>query len=256
MGSSQRTVTIAGSSWVGGLFSVEMTTPETSANRGGPDLRSTELLRARLAIDVHPQAHFGVVNTSGDVEVLKHELKITSADVEGTPPDSEQFAVDGPVIRDHSECHSVLYFPEDDRQEYIVTDTTEHCVSAVFATEHCLADPQSVSDGVLTVRVVVPRKQAFKRIISLLKKRASAVSVKWLLNGDQEARPVEVDVTMITDKQREAIETALEQGYYEDPREASLSDLAEELGVTDSAVSQRLGAAETKLVKSLFETEV
>lgn len=230
-----------------------MSSPETSANRGGPDLRSTELLRARLAIEVHTDGHFGAVSSVGDVEVLKHQVKITSADVDKGNAGGSTFAPD--KFHEHSECHSVVYFPETDRQEYIVTDTTEHCVSAVFASEYCLVDPQSVSDGVLTVRVIAPRKQAFKRLIALLKERASTVSVKWLLNGDQEARPVEVDVTKITDKQREAIETALEKGYYEDPREASLSDLADELGVTDSAVSQRLGAAETKLVKSLFETE-
>lgn len=223
-----------------------MAPKKISAERGEPEARSEELLRARLAIDVHPESHFGVVNGSGDAEVVKHQPKITT-------PEGE-LSLDGSRSRGPSECHSVVYYPEDDRQEYIVTRANGHTVSQVFATENCLADPQSVSDGVLTVRLVVPRKEAFKRIISRLNERAESVSVKWLLNGDQEARPVEVDVTQITDKQREAIETALEKGYYDDPRGASLSDLAEELGITDSAVSQRLGAAETKLVKSLFET--
>ncbi|WP_128223968.1 helix-turn-helix domain-containing protein [Halobacteriaceae archaeon SHR40] len=214
----------------------------TSADRARLDTRSTELLRARLAIDVHPDSHFGVVSESGDAEVLNHQLKLDPS--AGEP--SGNLATDG-------ECHSVLFYPETDRQEYVVTRATDHCISTVFATEHCLAEPKSVSDGVVTVRVVAPRKQTFKRVLGLLADCGAEVSVKWLLNGKQGRLPVKTDVAQITDKQREAIETALEKGYYENPRQASLSDLAEELGVTDSAVSQRLGAAETKLVKSLFE---
>lgn len=215
----------------------------TSADRVSFDTRSTELVRARLAIDVHPDSHFGVVSESGDAEVLNHQLKVDP--LAGGKPSND--------LARGGECHSVLFYPEADSQEYVVTAATERCVSTVFVTERCLADPRSISDGVVTVRVVVPSREPFKRILRLLEECGADVSVEWLLNGEQRRLPAETEVTQITDKQRAAIETALEKGYYETPRQASLSDLAEELGVTDSAVSQRLGAAETKLVKSLFE---
>ena len=44
----------------------------------------------------------------------------------------------------------------------------------------------------------------------------------------------------LTDAQAEALSAALELGYFEVPRRATLTDLATELGVSDSAVSQRL----------------
>lgn len=44
----------------------------------------------------------------------------------------------------------------------------------------------------------------------------------------------------ITDDQREALLTALEAGYFEIPRRATLVDLSAELSISDSAVSQRL----------------
>lgn len=44
----------------------------------------------------------------------------------------------------------------------------------------------------------------------------------------------------LTDAQMEALTVALERGYFEVPRRVTLSDLAAELGVSDSAVSQRL----------------
>lgn len=44
----------------------------------------------------------------------------------------------------------------------------------------------------------------------------------------------------LTDPQREALQAAAKMGYFEVPRRATLTDLAAELGVSDSAVSQRL----------------
>lgn len=63
--------------------------------------------------------------------------------------------------------------------------------------------------------------------------------------------PRRVDQITLTEKQREAVQTAVEMGYYETPRSASPADLAETLGVTRSALSQRLNAVETKLVTAL-----
>ncbi|WP_290819189.1 helix-turn-helix domain-containing protein [Halovivax sp.] len=69
-------------------------------------------------------------------------------------------------------------------------------------------------------------------------------------NGD--AR-VEIDVGEITPKQWEALELAHERGYYERPRRTNLDELAAELGVSKSAVSQRLCAAEARLVGAVLE---
>lgn len=44
----------------------------------------------------------------------------------------------------------------------------------------------------------------------------------------------------LTDVQRETLLAAKETGYFEVPRESSLVDLAEQLGVSDTAASQRL----------------
>lgn len=50
--------------------------------------------------------------------------------------------------------------------------------------------------------------------------------------------------------QREAIEQALEAGYFEVPRQTTLGDLATELGISDSAVSQRLRRGLTTLLRT------
>lgn len=54
----------------------------------------------------------------------------------------------------------------------------------------------------------------------------------------------------LTDLQKEALRTAFETGYFEVPRDGTLVDLADELGVSDSAVSQRLRRGIASLVES------
>ena len=44
----------------------------------------------------------------------------------------------------------------------------------------------------------------------------------------------------LTPPQGEALKTALEQGYYEIPRRTSLAQIADQLGISDNAVSERL----------------
>ena len=61
-----------------------------------------------------------------------------------------------------------------------------------------------------------------------------------------------VDVGELTEKQREAIELAFERGYYDTPRETNLETLSDELGVSKSAVSQRLRVTESKLIQAVL----
>jgi predicted DNA binding protein len=52
--------------------------------------------------------------------------------------------------------------------------------------------------------------------------------------------------------QQEAIQTAYEMGYFDVPRTASQEDIADELGITASSLSERLRRAESKIVKNIF----
>jgi predicted DNA binding protein len=59
----------------------------------------------------------------------------------------------------------------------------------------------------------------------------------------------------LTESQHEALTLAMERGYFEIPRDVTLRDLADELGVSVQAVSERLRRAVEKLVQTaLAET--
>ena len=52
----------------------------------------------------------------------------------------------------------------------------------------------------------------------------------------------------LTDAQREALVLAYERGYFDSPREASLEDVAEELGITQQSLSSRLRRGHRRLI--------
>ncbi len=53
----------------------------------------------------------------------------------------------------------------------------------------------------------------------------------------------------LTDHQQEALRTAYELGYFDIPRRASLEDVADELDISSSSVSERLRRAQTQLIQ-------
>lgn len=67
---------------------------------------------------------------------------------------------------------------------------------------------------------------------------------------------VGTDGVGLTDAQRTALVTAYERGYFEEPRESSLQELAEELGISPTAVGGRIRRGTSRLVeRTLIEDE-
>ena len=54
----------------------------------------------------------------------------------------------------------------------------------------------------------------------------------------------------LTDRQQEVLLTAIENGYYRTPREATHEDIAEDLSCSTSVVGQHLRRIETQLVSA------
>ncbi|RQH02000.1 helix-turn-helix domain-containing protein [Natrarchaeobius oligotrophus] len=71
-------------------------------------------------------------------------------------------------------------------------------------------------------------------------------------DGDS-ADPVVVDRDALTPRQREIVETAHELGYFEYPKGANATEVADELGVARSTFSEHLAAAQTKLMAAILD---
>jgi predicted DNA binding protein len=57
----------------------------------------------------------------------------------------------------------------------------------------------------------------------------------------------------LTDRQLEVFETAVQEGYYDVPRQATHKDIAENLGCAPSTVDEHLRKAESRVVTSLIQ---
>lgn len=73
--------------------------------------------------------------------------------------------------------------------------------------------------------------------------------LKRLYDTDPERGPPR---DRLTTCQRETLRLAHERGYFAIPREATLSDLADELGISNQAVSERLRRGCARIVSNLF----
>ncbi|MGQ3412938.1 helix-turn-helix domain-containing protein [Natrinema sp. LN54] len=60
--------------------------------------------------------------------------------------------------------------------------------------------------------------------------------------------PIQGDDYELTDTQREALMLAYEHGYFDSPREASLEDIAAEIGITQQSLSSRLRRGHRRLI--------
>ncbi|ELZ18400.1 bacterio-opsin activator HTH domain-containing protein [Haloterrigena salina JCM 13891] len=58
----------------------------------------------------------------------------------------------------------------------------------------------------------------------------------------------------LTDRQHEALRTAYELGYFDVPRRTSLEEVAAELDISASSVSERLRRAQTRLIRETVAT--
>lgn len=59
----------------------------------------------------------------------------------------------------------------------------------------------------------------------------------------------------LTRKQTEALTTAWEQGFFELPREATMEEVADELGIAPQSLSDRLRRAQNKLIEDALRVE-
>ena len=57
--------------------------------------------------------------------------------------------------------------------------------------------------------------------------------------------------SLLTDRQQELLELAINEGYYEMPRRATLSDLADQANVTAGTIGEHLRKIETKITMKL-----
>lgn len=194
----------------------------------------------RVALRVEPQSDVScAVTAAGD-----RGESVTQREV---CPDG---SCDGPCV-----CRSEVR--TGGHTELVSGEIQSGCICPVFRDHDCVASIDGFDGRELVVSVALPDRDELSRLVSSLRDVGARVRLQRITTaGSPETdTTLELDADRITDKEREAVNVAIEMGYYERPRKTDLSELADRLGVSRSAVSQRLNNVETKLVDELFRAQ-
>lgn len=113
-----------------------------------------------------------------------------------------------------------------------------------------------IVDGVERLWGSVPGRDRLEDVIAAAREHGSvrlerATTVTETPAGDS-TRPRDRPDTALTKRQREAIVTAQAMGYFEVPRRADATAVADELGISKSAFLDRLKRAQSTLFADLF----
>ncbi|MEY7850005.1 helix-turn-helix domain-containing protein [Natrarchaeobius sp. A-rgal3] len=134
---------------------------------------------------------------------------------------------------------------------YVRDSTTEPLRELFGATQRCPAvalPPLEYADGTVSYAVFGPAEEiqrTLERFPTQIDVTVSAVGGLSALSG--------VIEPTVTDRQREALETALAIGYYDVPREASHEDVAEAIGCAPSTAAEHLRRGEANALRALFD---
>ncbi len=110
-------------------------------------------------------------------------------------------------------------------------------------------------DGNLHVTLHTANVDILRGLLRDLKEQFGQVRVEYLVQGREdrdEEELVPVDMNQLTGRQREVLEQAYEMGYFEYPRTANASEVAESLDIRPSTFTEHLNTAQSKLLDDLL----
>ena len=105
--------------------------------------------------------------------------------------------------------------------------------------------PFVIQDGTATWEVTAPSER-----LSELGTQLESFGISFTVEYVQQRLN---DEQLVTDRQRRIVQTALEEGYYDTPRDCSLTELADSLDIAKSTASETLHRAEEKIIKHYAE---
>ncbi|GAB3668438.1 helix-turn-helix domain-containing protein [Halopiger thermotolerans] len=134
-------------------------------------------------------------------------------------------------------------------------ESTNDCACEIVEGTGTPISSVRAQDGSLLLSFRTFELEEIAAIVDELRERFDGVLVEDLTQDheDSSADPVIVDREVLTERQREILETAHELGYFDYPKGANATDVAEELGVARSTFTEHLAAAQTKLMAEILD---
>ena len=204
--------------------------------------------------------HTGLEETSSKEQTLQVVFEVTVSDDCSCPLSSSESQVENVHNQiDDGICHAEVTVCDDNDAAHVV-HTTNHiersCLCLAFRDVGCIPRIQNADGDSVLIETYISDRAVISELVDRLKDVTEHVSLQRLTarqEGTVTSTSTTIDLSHLTARQREAATLAVSEGYYETPRQTDLDDLAATLGISKSALSQRLNAAEAKLATAVFD---
>jgi len=165
-----------------------------------------------------------------------------------------EFLVDADAV---PEDYGDPVFEYADRHLYRVThDAGADCPCVCLGEFDTPVDRFFADAGDLEVVFHAESFDQLQTIVGEFRDRYREVDIQRLVRAPTGGTPrdtVFVDRGKLTERQLEALRTAYEMGYFAQPRGANATDVADELDITPSTLTEHLTAAQRKLFADVLE---
>jgi hypothetical protein len=137
------------------------------------------------------------------------------------------------------------------------TDEPPTCPCSCLGSFGCPVTGYEAREGTLRLVFYAADYEQLRAVVAALRERFPDVDIVRFVRSPGDGDPdgtdsVLVDRGRLTPRQREVLETAFEMGYFERPRRANATEVAETLGIGPSTFREHLAAAETKLLEDIL----
>ncbi|MDZ7730181.1 MAG: helix-turn-helix domain-containing protein [Natrialbaceae archaeon] len=213
-------------------------------------------IRAEVSVDAAGRCPISQTASTVDGEPIA--ISRTS----GLPGDdtvTEEFMVDDPAaaIGETVEADVEDVFSYGTQTVYRLTrDRGTGCPCEQIESLDCpIVDIHTQNDRLQLV-FHAPDMDTLQSAIERLQQEFPVVDIRRLLRSDGDPRDhdlVFVDRGSLTSRQREVLETAHEMGYFEHPKGANASEVAEALAIAPATFAEHLAAAQGKLLQDILQ---
>lgn len=169
----------------------------------------------------------------------------------------EQFRLEGedPELPDHVD--PVFEYGSEGVYEF-ERDGQDCACALIEEAGYPIADVRANDRG-LHLTLHLTEGSELSGVVTELRDAYDDVTIKSIARADadanEEADLVPIDRSRLTARQAEVIETAYAMGYFEYPREANATEVADALDICPSTLAEHLAAAQSKVFTDLIGAE-
>lgn len=138
----------------------------------------------------------------------------------------------------------------------VVHDDEATCACESLGEAGCAVQRYVARAGTVELVFNTAGYEELQAVVELLRERFPDLDVRRLVRSpgsDAVVDGVFVDRGKLTDRQLEVLRTAYERGYFERPRRANATELAEALDIAPSTLTEHLVTAQRKLLADVLE---